>query len=179
MIKTVLAQQAIAEAVTAGVEPAKKVVFLGMTAPQLIALGAGIAVGGILCYAGYKYYKKKSNEVNIFGEKKDLKSFTELKSKQEHIATLDSANLRNWFQDNHVEIEDAKLMIAIPSDKVLNAVGYKLDDADEDLDKCVIQSIYNSKNGRIYKLRFISYESIESNLHAKLLENNGLVILDD
>ncbi len=174
-MKSVIAQQ-----VAAGTVTAKKIVFLGMTTSQLIAVGAGVIVGGALGYAGYKYYKNKYNEeTNIFKEKEALKSVKELMIKQEHIDTLDSANLQEWFHVNHVEIENAKLMIAIPNDKVLNAVGYKLDDADSELDNCLIQAIYNSKNGKVYKLRFLSYRSIESNLQAKILENNGLVILDD
>lgn len=179
-MKSMIAPQVAAGVVIASVEPAEKIVFLGMTTSQLISVGAGVVVGGALCYAGYKYYRKRSNEeINIFKEKGNLKSIKELMARQEHIATLDSANLQNWFHINHVEIEEAKLMIAIPNDKVLNAVGYKLDDADSKLDKCIIQSIYNSKNGKVYKLRFLAYDSIESNLQAKLLENNGLVILDD
>lgn len=180
MMGKVFAQEA-AGTVTANVESAEKVVFLGMTAPQLVAFGAGVAVGGVLCYAGYRLYKKKADAAetgNLFEKRRKLKSIRELVPKQEHIPALDSLNVREWFRDNHVEIEDVKLMIAIPSDKVLNAVGYVLDDDEIDLDKFIIQSIYNSKNGTVYKLRFVAFDSIESALQAKLLENNGLVILD-
>lgn len=148
---------------------------------QVIAFGAGIIVGGVCCYAGYKYYKNRicadKNE-NLFRQTKNLRSIRELASSQEYVSTLDSANLQEWFANNHVEIADAKLMIAIASDKVLNAVGYMLDDDTIDLDKIIVQSIYNSKSGMIYKMRFIAFDCIESNLQAKLLENNGLVILD-
>lgn len=180
MMEEVIVQESVAETVAANVEPAKEV-LLGMTTPQIIVFGAGIVFGGVCCYAGYKCYKNKisaDKSENLFKEKKKLKSIRELVSRQEHVSTLDSANLREWFKKNHVEIENAKLMLAIPSDKVLNAVGYTLDDDKVDLDKFIIQSIYDSKNGMIYKWRFITFDSIESSLQAKLLENNGLVILD-
>ncbi len=181
MIEKGFVSQGIAGTVAAGAEPVKNVVFLGMTAPVVIAFGAGIAVGGVLCYAGYRYYKNKkiaSEGENLFKQRKAFKSIRESASRQEHISILDSGNLRDWFRDNHVEIKDAKLMIAIPTEKALNAVGYTLDDNAIDVDKFIIQSIYNSKNGTIYKLRFVTFDSIESDLQSKLFENNGLVILD-
>lgn len=181
MIEKVFVRQGTAEAVAASIEPAEKVLFWGLTAPEVFALGAGIVVGCVCCYVGYRYYKNEINvdkSENLFHERKKLKSIRELTSEQEYVSILDSANLREWFNNNRMETEDAKLMIAIPSDKVLNAVGYILDDDAVDLDKFIIQSIFNSQSGTIYKLRFVAFDSVESNLYAKLLKNNGLVILD-
>lgn len=178
-MKEVITQQATTEVMTLGSDTAKKVVFLGMTTPELIALGAGIIVGGAICYWGYKKLIKSSKKpANMFEENKKLKSFRELILKQEKIATLDSANLLDWFDENHSDYENAKLMIAVPTDKVLHAIGYKIDESNKDLKNSIIQSIYDSKKGTVYKYRFVTYESIESDLQAKLLENEGLVILD-
>lgn len=179
MMRNMLAQEVTGN-VTANVEPAREIVFLGMTAPQLFALGAGIAVGGALCYAGIKLYKNRvANEAgSLFKERRKLKGARELASRQEHISILDSKNVQEWFRDNHVEMKDAKLMLALPSDKTLGAVGYALNDGEMDIDKFIIQAVYDSKNGTIYKLRFAAFDSIESNLQAKLMENDGLVILD-
>ena len=175
-----IAQQTTVKTIADSAKQGEQVASSGLTGVQIFSLGFGIVVGCALLYIGYKFYKKRRLEtLNIFDSKKNLRSFSELESKKEHIVLLDSSNLRKWFHDNRVEEKEAKLMIAIPSEKVINALGYKLDAPQIDLEKCIIQSIYNSKTGSIYKLRFIAYESIESVLQVKLLENNGLVILDD
>lgn len=188
MTEEILAQQSAVGVMAASADPAKKI-FLGMTGLQAGAFAAGVVLGGFLCYAGYRYYKNRTcvdfdgNVISdegesLFEEKKHYKSMRELISRQEHVSVLDGANLQEWFRNNHVETEDAKLMLAIPTAQTLSAVGYRLEEDGEGLDKRLIQAIYNSKNGTIYKLRFVAFDSIDSLLQAKLLENDGLVILD-
>jgi hypothetical protein len=146
-----------------------------------LAFGVGIVAGVVIVYAGYQYYKKKNvreNE-NLYAKRKNLKGINELLAKQENVATVDYENLEGWFKGNPVEVKDAKLMIAIPDEKILNAVGYALDDSQSvDLSKYLIQSVFNSKSGTVYKLRIIKFENIESQLQAQLLENEGMVILN-
>lgn len=194
MVEKLVAQQGAAEVVTTAettTAVAEKTVFLGMTGGQLIAFGVGVVAGAAICYAGYQYYKKTKTDpttmatatpvsnTSLFVQRKSLKNVKELIARKEYVPTLDAENLNNWFRNNRVEISDAKLMIAFPNDKVLNAVGYSMDDDKSvDLDKLVVQSVYNSKNGAVYKLRCIGYDNIDSQLQARLLENDGLVILD-
>lgn len=173
-------QGASAETVASNIQQAERSSSVGLGIPEIVALGAGIAVGCAICYLGYRAYKhRRRPNVSIFENKKSLKNINELLSKQEHIHNLDSQNLRDWFSKNHMNNSEAKLMIAIPSETVINAIGYSLSNSEVNLEKSIIQAIYNSKTGQVYKLRFVTYTSIESNLQAKLLENNGLVILDD
>ena len=171
-------EKAASQALATSAVPAKKIVFLGMTAPELVAVGAGVAVGGALCYTGYRIYKRRKNEENDQTKSNNLKSVSELLSISEYIPTLDSNNLQIWFQQNHVDFENAKLMIAIPTVHALAAIGYQYDTPDIKLENYIIQSIYDSKSGVIYKFRFVEYGSIESSIQVKLLENDGLVILN-
>jgi|GEM_PF-3731308 len=163
-------------------EPVEKAVFCGLTANQL-ALGAGIIIGAAACYAGYRIYKSKladkdQDTASLFSTSKTLKSISELKPKSEKIENVTSSTLKEWFEDNAVDIQNAKLMIALPNKQTLKSIGYDLDDDVFDLGKCLIQSIYNSKDGTVYKFRFIEFENIDSKLQAKLVEDGGLVILD-
>jgi hypothetical protein len=115
----------------------------------------------------------------MFKKHKSLKSSNDILSRLEHVSTLDAENLHNWFKSNQVEIKEAKYMIAVPNEEVLRGVGYALDSTSTvDLDKFLVQSVYNSNTGAIYKLRFIGFDNIDSKLQAELLENDGLVILD-
>lgn len=172
MNNTFLNRSAIMAAANTG--HTEKTIFLDMTASQLAALGIGIAVGGTLCYLAYRHYRKK---VTAKEEKKNYKSFEELMAQCEFIDVLNFGNIKDWFDSNHVERDNIKWMIAFPSEELLNSVGYTLNGSPNP-NKMVVMSVYDSKNGTVYKLRFVIYENIESNLHSKLLEDNGLVIID-
>lgn len=168
--------------VEAAAQPAT---FLGMTAPQWLSFGAGIAAGTALFCAGFRAYRthktrnllKKNSHSSSPG--RPLKGFRELLSTQEYVAALDADNLHSWFADHPADAEDAKFMISIPDDKVLQAVGYSPEGSDGvDFGKCLIQSVYSSRDGTVYHLRFIRFDSIDSTFQANLLEHDGLVILD-
>ena len=174
-----LSQVAGTAETAAAAESVKNTVAAGITLPQVAAFGVGVVAGAALCYAGYRYHKFRTPDPESTPQqsgRKELKDLDELLAQQEHVSLLDAETLETWFSSNRVESGDAKLMIAIPSDKVLSAVGYSGSSAD--LSKYLIQSIYSSKTGAVHKLRLIGFDSIDSKLEAQLLENDGLVILN-
>lgn len=156
----------------------------------ILPIGIGVAIGGIAFYAVYKFLKSKdpNNEklrkeaeyeakTKIAEERK--KKLDELLKTQSSVETLTSKEVSVWFKENKDSfIGNIKMVIAIPTDEVLKGLQYPISE-EINKDKNLLQWFYDESNGNVLKIRLISYENIDSNFQAHLLENNGMLVIKE
>jgi hypothetical protein len=132
----------------------------------------------IILFRNFKYSTSALDMLLLFNVIKDLggKFLVGVEDKTEYLAgTVNSATIVQWFKSNKSSMdENVTRIIAIPTKELLEHLGYKLD-AEFDKDRNLIQFYYDNKTNDVLNWRIIRYENIDSNLQAKLLENNGFL----
>ena len=156
------------------------------------AFGVGVTIGIIVFGAAVCYYylhKKKNNYVDkeketelLFANKLKQKENSAVKiedliSNQTYVDFLSSKELTNWFKENGSGYSDnVKMIICIPTEDIIKGIGcdnsYLID-----TEKSIMQVFYDDKTKKIVKGRLISYNNIDSNLQAHLIEDNGMLVV--
>ena len=154
---------------------------------EMLPYVGGMIVGAAICYGGYrlyKYYKKENikEENDIFEEKlklKEIKSekLNDLIRNQKYVNLLTSKELTSWFKQNQNKVEEkAKMLIVIPTQDNMSGLGYPKE-SDIDTEANIIQLFYDEDKGKVLLIRLISYTDIDSNLQAKLIEQDGMIVV--
>lgn len=154
---------------------------------EMLPYVGGMIVGAAICYGGYrlyKYYKKENikEENDIFEEKlklKEIKSekLNDLIRNQTYVNLLTSKELTSWFKQNQNKVEEkAKMLIVIPTQDNMSGLGYPKE-SDIDTEANIIQLFYDEDKGKVLLIRLISYTDIDSNLQAKLIEQDGMIVV--
>ena len=154
---------------------------------EMLPYVGGMIVGAAICYGGYrlyKYYKKENikQENDIFEEKlklKEIKSekLNDLIRNQTYVNLLTSKELTSWFKQNQNKVEEkAKMLIVIPTQDNMSGLGYPKE-SDIDTEANIIQLFYDEDKGKVLLIRLISYTDIDSNLQAKLIEQDGMIVV--
>jgi hypothetical protein len=156
---------------------------------EVFAVAGGIVVGAAICYGGYclyKYYKSKNSEQeeDVFAEK--LKSredkaqkLNELIANQTYVELLTAKELTGWFKANRNKVSsNAKMIITTPTEENMRGLGYPADN-DLDVDTNIIQLFYDDEAGNALLVRLVNFTDIDSNLQAKLIEQEGMIVVTD
>lgn len=156
----------------------------------ILPIGIGVAIGGIAFYAVYKILKSKdpNNEklrkeaeyeakTKVAEERK--RKLDELLKTQSSVETLTSKEVSAWFKENKDSFSgNIKMIIAIPTDEILKGLQYPTSE-EISKDKNLLQWFYDESNGKVLNIRLITYENIDSNFQAHLLENNGMLVIKE
>lgn len=156
----------------------------------LLPYGIGLAIGGVAVYGVIKYLKSKDPnneklrkeaeyEAKVKYEAEKTKRFKELVENQTVVETLTSKEMSEWFKQYKSEVlTTAKMIIAIPTDDVLKGLKYPTTES-LDKDKNLLQWFYDQENGKVLKIRLVSFTNIDTNFQAHLLENNGMIVVTE
>lgn len=156
---------------------------------EVLACAGGIVVGVAICYAGYRLYKchlvqNEESTKNFSAEKvkvKDVKSqrLADLIADQTYVELLTTRELTRWFKENRSRVaSDAKMLIVTATKEHMQGLGYPAEtDLDEDTN--LVQLFYDEENGDALLIRLVNYVDIDSNLHAKLIEREGMIVVTD
>lgn len=156
---------------------------------ELLACAVGVVLGVAICYGGYRLYKyrKEQNakkEKDIFSEKLKVKEEKERKlknliSNQTYVELLNTKELTSWFKDNRSRVgSNAKMIITTPTEDNMRGLGYPAE-TDLDVDTNILQLFYDEEKGDALLVRLINYTNIDSNLQAKLIEQEGMIVVTD
>lgn len=155
-----------------------------------LAFGAGVVIGvaavGTIVY--YLHKNKKANEEmeseveEKFARKLkensiNIKMVDELLKKQTYVDVLSSRELTAWFKENRGEFPDTiKMLICVPTEENIKGLGYNMVE-EIDPNKSILQVFYNSDTGKVLKTRIVSFGDIDSNLQARLIEEDGIIVV--
>lgn len=154
---------------------------------EMLPYVGGMIVGAAICYGGYRLYKYYKNEDikeenAIFEEKLKLKEIkneklNDLIRNQTYVNLLTSKELTSWFKQNQNKVEaKAKMLIVIPTEDNMSGLGYPKE-SDIDTEANIIQLFYDEDMGKVLLIRLLSYTDIDSNLQAKLIEQDGMIVV--
>ena len=156
----------------------------------ILPIGIGVAIGGIAFYAVFKLLKSKDPNNEKLRKEAEYEAKTklaeerkrkldELLKTQSSVETLTSKDVSVWFKENKDSFTgNIKMIIAIPTDEILKGLQYPTSE-EISKDKNLLQWFYDESNGKVLKIRLITYENIDSNFQAHLLENNGMLVIKD
>lgn len=156
---------------------------------EILFCAGGVVVGAAICYGGYrlyKYYKKQQEvkEPDVFAEK--LKSqeeqsqrLNDLIANQIYVDLLTTKELTGWFKVNKSKVaSDAKMIITTPTADNMRGLGYP-GDSNLDVDTNILQLFYDENSGDALLVRLVNFTDIDSNLQAKLIEQEGMIVVTD
>lgn len=150
---------------------------------------AGVVVGVAICYGGYrlyKYYKSQNEdkEKDAFAEKlkeKEAQSqkLKDLIANQTYVELLTTKELTNWFKENKNRVAtSAQMIITTPTVENMRGLGYPAE-TDLDTETNIVQLFYDEESGNALLVRLVNYTDIDSNLQAKLIENEGMIVVTE
>lgn len=156
---------------------------------EILACAGGVVVGVAICYGGYrlyKYYKAQTenNEKDEFAEKlkeKEAQSqkLKDLIANQSYVELLTTKELTSWFKENKNRVDsDAQMIITTPTVENMRGLGYPAE-TNLDVDTNIVQLFYDEESGSALLVRLVNYTDIDSNLQAKLIENEGMIVVTD
>lgn len=138
-----------------------------------IAWGVGIVIGATAMIIIIKYYSewKKAQQTN------DKEALSKYNVQKDTFDTLTYAEISSWYKNNKEKYTDsAQMIIALP--KCMKQFHPNIEvGIGDDLDNHVFQLFYNPDTKEIYAMRDIEFLNIEPNLHALIIENDGIVIV--
>ena len=137
--------------------------------------GIGIVVLGVV--AVYCFSKKENKNGDNKEKTKEDKLLDELVKSQSTVDHLTTKHLTDWFKSHQDKFPDTtKMIIAIPDEKTLKGLGYVLN-CKIDEEKNILQFFYNDETTEILLIRLIKFESINSALQARLIEEDGMIVV--
>lgn len=156
---------------------------------EIIALAGGVVVGAAICYGGYRLYKyyKEQNETkekDAFEEKLKAKEAQSQKLKdlianQTYVELLTTKELTSWFKENKNHVAtSAQMIITTPTMETMRGLGYPAE-TELNPDTNIIQLFYDEESGSALLVRLVNYTDIDSNLQAKLIENEGMIVVTE
>ena len=139
--------------------------------------GLGIVILGVVAF--YLFGKKDNSSNNSAkGKTKTIKYLSDLVKEQVNIDSLTSRDLTEWFKLNQNQFPDSiKMIIAVADKKTLTGLGYELN-CEIDEEKNIVQFFYDDKTTEVLLVRLIKFESINSALQARLLEGDGMIVVE-
>lgn len=142
------------------------------------AFGIGVAVGVAVAVVAYKYYKSQKEVATQKREEERLLHVTALMKDRPILNVLTLDDLVAWFDDNLKNNRDMPVkVIAFPSKDTLSGIGLT-EALDIDPRHNIIQFFYDNNSGKAGEMRIVGYENIDSNLEAKMLEQDGIIVLE-
>lgn len=156
---------------------------------EVLACAGGVVVGVAICYGGYrlyKYYKGQNErkEKDIFVDKlkkREAQSqrLKDLIANQTYVELLTTKELTSWFKVNRDKVAaDAKMIIITPTEDNMRGLGYPAD-TDLDVDSNIVQLFYDEELGNALLVRLVNFTDIDTNLQAKLIEQEGMIVVTD
>lgn len=154
---------------------------------EVLAYSGGVIVGLVVCYSGYRLYKSwklQNEEKDAFAEKLKIKEEKVLRLKdlianQTYVEVLTTKELTNWFKENRSKVaSDAKMIITTPTEENMRGLGYPAE-TDLDIETNIVQLFYDEEKGDALLVRLVNYTDIDSNLQAKLIEQEGMIVVTD
>lgn len=154
-----------------------------------VSFAVGVFFGGVICYGGYRLYKyyKEQNETkekDIFAEKLKAKEAQSQKLKdlianQTYVELLTTKELTSWFKENKNRVAaNAQMIITTPTVENMRGLGYPAE-TDLDAETNIVQLFYDEESGKALLIRLVNYAGIDSNLQAKLIENEGMIVVTE
>jgi hypothetical protein len=70
------------------------------------------------------------------------------------------------------------MIITTPTEENMRGLGYPADN-DLDVDTNIIQLFYDDEAGNALLVRLVNFTDIDSNLQAKLIEQEGMIVVTD
>ena len=154
---------------------------------EVLACTGGVIVGLVICYGGYRLYKSW-NSINegkdAFAEKLKIQEekaqrLKDLISNQTYVELLTAKELTNWFKENRSKVtSDAKMLIITPTEENMRGLGYPAETV-LDVETNIVQVFYDEEKGDALLVRLVNYTDIDSNLQAKLIEQEGMIVVTD
>lgn len=156
---------------------------------EVLFCTGGVVVGVAICYGVYRFYKyyklqNVDNESDIFAEKLRVKEarsqkLRDLIANQTYVELLTTKELTTWFRDNKKNVaSNAKMIILMPTEDNMRGLGYPAE-TDLDADTNVVQLFYDEESGNSLLIRLVNFTDIDSNLQAKLIENEGMIVVTE
>lgn len=156
---------------------------------EVLACAGGVVVGVAICYGGYrlyKYYKShnEEKEKDVFAEKLKTKEIQcqklkDLIANQTYVELLTAKELTNWFKENKNRVAtSAQMIITTPTVENMRGLGYPAE-TDLDTETNIVQLFYDEELGSALSIRLVNYTDIDSNLQAKLIENEGMIVVTE
>ena len=156
---------------------------------EALACAGGVVLGVAICYGGYrlyKYYKaqNENEEKDVFAERLKVEEAKSQKLKdlienQSYVELLTAKELTSWFKENRNRVaSDAQMIIITPTVENMRGLGYPAETS-LDVETNLIQLFYDEESGNALLVRLVNYTNIESNLQAKLIENEGMIVVTD
>lgn len=156
---------------------------------EVLACAGGVIVGIAICYGGYRLYKycksqKTEKDADIFAEKLKVKEeksqrLKDLIANQTYIELLTTRELTGWFKENRDKVNsNAKMIITIPTEDNMRGLGYPAETG-LDADTNIVQLFYDENVGNALLVRLVNFTDIDSNLQAKLIEQEGMIVVTD
>lgn len=142
----------------------------------LICVGS-VAAGVAICYGGYRLYKyyRKHKEV----KEDQSKKLDDLIANQIYVESLTTKELTSWFKENKNRVAmSARMMIITPTVENMRGLGYPAE-TNLDVDTNIVQLFYDEESGSELLIRLVNYTDIDSNLQAKLIENEGMIVVTE
>lgn len=161
-----------------------------MVLKSILPFGIGVVIGGVAIYGVYKYFKSKDpNNEKLKKEaefeaktkiaEERVKRFHELLESKFSVSNLTAKDMSDWFKEYKANfLTSTKMIIAIPTDDVMKGLKYPTTES-LDKDKNLLQWFYDDETGKVLKIRLVTFENIESNFQAHLLENNGMLVVTE
>lgn len=156
---------------------------------EVFACAGGVIIGVVICYGGYrlyKYYKEQNEtkETDAFAEKLKIKEaqnqkLRDLIANQTYVELLTAKELTGWFKENKNRVATgAQMIITTPTVENMRGLGYPAE-TDLDADTNIVQLFYDEETGSALLVRLVNYTDIDSNLQAKLIENEGMIVVTE
>lgn len=142
----------------------------------LVGVVIGIAIFSVL----RKKYKEQETE-KITEEKRieKQKKYEDLLSSQAYVETLNVDELTAWYTEQNKQYDEkVKMLIVSPSEEMMVGLGFNKGTA-LNQETNILQVICDKEVDKILKIRLVSFEHIESNLQALLLENDGMIVVSE
>ena len=118
-----------------------------------------------------------SKKVKKHEEKKQ--KLNDLITNQTYVELLTARELTDWFRKKIEKvISKAKMMVLVPSEEHMRGLGYPAE-TDIDVDTNVVQLFYDEDTNEAVLVRLVNYTDIESNLQARLIENDGMLVVTE
>ena len=156
---------------------------------EILTFAGGIVIGVAVGYGIYKLYKYNkaqtthNDENDLSNSVKNIdkseQKFQDLVSNQTYVELLTAKELTRWFREKRSQVnKEAKMVITIPTEQNMRGLGYPIG-TNLDVNSNIIQMFYDDQKGEAILTRLVSYMDIDSNLQAKLLEQDGMLVVTD
>lgn len=159
------------------------------TMKEVLLCTGGAVLGAAICYGAYRFYKyyklqNANNGSDIFAEKLKVNEaknnkLRDIIANQTYVELLTPKELTTWFKDNKKNVlPNAQMIILTPTEDNMRGLGYPAETG-LDVETNIVQLFYDEKSGNSLLIRLVNFTNIDSNLQAKLIENEGMIVVTE